>query len=411
MPGACRQERMNDEAMKTYNMVIGQSGGPTPVINASLLGAVEQALQSEQIDEIYGMRSGLSGLLRNDLIRLNDKLAVLRQAAKQPGAILGTSRHPLAEDEYERIVRQLEGANIRLFCYIGGNGSSRTVLALAEYAKSRGSDIRFVHIPKTIDNDLDGTDHTPGYGSAAKFLSHMTQSFAADMVSLHTVPKIELIEVMGGNRGWLPAASALFKAGSGYPNLVYLPDEAIATEAIFADVENVFQGTESIMMIVPDHLQVHGLPPDPQAVEDPLRGNNTGIGFRLARHLTEALGVPTRTTVPYALYRIAPGAISAVDLDEAYQLGAKAVQYGAAGYSGGMVSLERVSDKPYLSRIRWMPLDGLAGREKAFPSAFWNASEHRPTQAFADYMMPLIDEANPNLLFSLHDTDRKGYSQ
>jgi 6-phosphofructokinase 1 len=397
--------------MKTYNVVVGQSGGPTPVINASLRGVVEQALKAEQVDRIYGTPNGLSGILRNELIGLNGKLPQIRQAARQPGAVLGTSRHPLHESEYERIIANLEQADVKVFCYIGGNGSSRTVLALAEYARSKGKDIRFVHIPKTIDNDLDGTDHTPGYGSAAKFLSHMTQWFAVDMVSLQTVPKIEIIEVMGGNRGWLPAASALFKTRSGYPNLVYLPDKPVEAATILNDVESVFQRKESMMMMVPDHLRVNGLPTDPLAVEDRLRGNNTGIGFRLSQHITRTLGIPTRTTVPYALYRIAPGAVSAVDIEEAYQLGAKAVEYAAAGYTGGMVSLERVSAKPYLSRIRWVALDGVAGQEKTFPAAYWNADEHRPTAAFADYLLPLIDGETPDCLFSLSDLDRKGFSQ
>ena len=397
--------------MRTYNVVVGQSGGPTPVINASLLGVVEQALKSEQVDRIYGTSNGLSGILRNELICLNGKLSQIRQAGRQPGAVLGTSRHPLNESEYEQILANLERAGVKAFCYIGGNGSSRTVLALAEYAKSKGSDIRFIHIPKTIDNDLDGTDHTPGYGSAAKFLSHMTQWFAVDMASLQTVPKIELIEVMGGNRGWLPAASALYKSRSGYPNLVYLPDKPVQGAAILADIENVFHGKESIMMMVPDHLQVNGLPPDPLAIEDPLRRNNTGIAFRLSQHIARMLGFPVRTTVPYALYRIAPGAVSAVDLDEAYRLGAKAVDYAAAGYSGGMVSLERVSAKPYLSRIRWVPLDGIAGNEKPFPAEYWNKDEHRPTEAFVDYLLPLIDNEAPDCLFSLTDDNRKGFSQ
>lgn len=389
---------------RTGNIMVGQSGGPTPVINASLLGVVEQALREEQIDRIYGTLDGLRGILQGKQVLLNDKLLELRQAARQPGAVLGTSRHPLKEEEYARILTELERLGVTQFFYIGGNGSSRTVLALSRFARERKSAVRFVHIPKTIDNDLDGTDHTPGYGSASKFLSHVTQWFALDMLSLKTVPKIEIVEVMGGNRGWLPAASALFKKqASDYPNLVYLPDKPVADHVIFSDIQQAFDQSQSIMLMVPDHLQIEGLPRDSLAVEDQIRHNQDGIGYRLSRHITRSLGIPTRVTVPYALYRIAPGYLSQTDYEEAFQLGMKAVEFANEGRSGGMVSLQRIPQTSYSTRMVWVPLEGVAGKEKEFPAAFWNSREHRPTDAFRQYVMPLIDNQVPDPVFTLRE--------
>jgi 6-phosphofructokinase len=389
--------------MNKINVVIGQSGGPTPVINASLRGAVEQALKNENIEAVYGTPHGLQGILNNQLIRLNDKLPEIRTASVQPGAVLGTSRHPLAEEEYAKIIQQLEQVNAKVFCYIGGNGSSRTVLALHRYASSLGKDIRFVHIPKTIDNDLDGTDHCPGYGSASKFLSHTVQLFAADMLSLQTVSKVEIIEVMGGNRGWLPAASALFKKQeTDYPDLVYLPDHPVEASAFLADVDNTFSRKgRSIIVIVPDHMKVNHLPTDAYAADDPIRGHNGGIGYRLSQYINGQLGIPTRVTVPNSLFRIASGFVSKIDYKEALWLGEKAIDYAMEGYSGGMVGLERQSLAPYRSAIQWVPLDHFAGKEKTFPASYWDKARHMPTQAFTDYLLPLIDQEAPEIIFSL----------
>jgi 6-phosphofructokinase len=390
--------------MNKMNVVIGQSGGPTPVINASLRGAVEKALKHDQVDTVYGTPNGLQGILNHKLIRLNEKLPEICKASEQPGAILGTSRHPLAEEEYAKIIDELERVNAKIFCYIGGNGSSRTVLALHRYASAMGKDIRFVHVPKTIDNDLDGTDHCPGYGSASKFLSHTVQLFAADMLSLQTVSKVEIIEVMGGNRGWLPAASALFKKQeTDYPDLVYLPDHPIDADAFLADVDNTFSSKgRSIIVIVPDHMKVNHLAKDPYATEDPIRGHNAGIGFRLSQYINRQLKIPTRVTVPNSLFRIASGFVSRVDYQESLLLGDKAIDYALAGYSGGMVTLERQSSSPYVSRVQWAQLDDFAGKEKTFPTSYWDASRHMPTPAFVDYLLPLIDQEEPGLVFSLN---------
>jgi 6-phosphofructokinase 1 len=391
--------------MKKFNVLVGQSGGPTPVINASLLGLVEQALRKENIETIYGTAFGVEGILNGKLIKLNDKLPALRKAATQPGAILGTSRYPLAKEEYATIINHLEKRKINIFCYIGGNGSSRTVLALHRYAQSMGKEIHFVHIPKTIDNDLMGTDHCPGYGSAAKFLSHSIQLIARDITSLKMKPRVEMIEVMGGNKGWLPATSALFRhKESDFPDLVYLPEYPVDGDNFLSEVESALLDKQrSILVVIPDHLKVKNLPENSLIKNDSIRGNRAGVSFQLAQHIQINLGVEARVTVPNQLFRITPGLISRIDSVEAYCVGEKAIDFALLGYSGGMVSIDRVSSEPYLSTFKWTNLQDLAGLEKNFPQHYWDIENHVPTQDFIDYVYPLIDDERPNLVFQLEE--------
>lgn len=373
------------------NVIIAQSGGPTPVINMSLRGAVEQASRTDSIQEIYGSRNGVEGILDNRLIRLNDRLAELEQASLQPGAVLGGSRYSLREEDLQAIVERLEERNVRIFCYIGGNGSSRTVQALHRYASEAGKDIRFVHIPKTIDNDLYGTDHTPGYGSAAKFVSHIVQWIGMDIVSMKTYDKVELIEVMGGNSGWLAAASALAKQKEGdFPQIVYLPEKGISLEALLEDVDKAYRRFGCAMMIVPDHLKISGLQSDMKP-NHPRQGYNGGISTKMAVEIRSRLGLKTRVTAPGTLYRSMSCLASECDLSEAYRLGAEAIKYAEEGRSGGMVALTRLSDHPYASRIDWSDLKNIAGKEKPLPDYYWDPVNQMPTEAFRNYLLPLVD--------------------
>jgi 6-phosphofructokinase 1 len=222
------------------------------------------------------------------------------------------------------------------------------------------------------------------------------------MVSLRTTSKIEIIEALGGNKGWLPAASALFKQHElDYPNLVYLPDRTYEMDTILADCERAYSRGGSVIMIVPDHFRIDRLEKNPLLPEDPVRGNNAGVGYRVSQYISAALGIPTRVTAPYALYRIAPGYTSRVDFEEARELGQAAVSYALQGYSGGMVGLNRVSESPYKCEIGWVDLHGIAGQEKPFPDHYWDARKHMPTQAFLDYVLPLADGDFPNVKFEL----------
>jgi 6-phosphofructokinase len=341
------------------NIVIGQSGGPTPVINMSLCGVVEQALRSHSIDMVYGMKNGITGLISGELIELNSKLHLIQRAAHQPGAILGSSRHSLSDDDLETVLMNMERHGITLFCYIGGNGSSRTVLRLHQLAKQTKRNMSFIHIPKTIDNDLYGTDHTPGFGSAAKFFSHAVQWMGADLKAMNTFDQVKIIESMGRNAGWLAAAGALGKKNDGDPpHLVYLPEHFYSLETILQDVERAYKDYGTVLMIVSENIQTaenHYLL-DQDECSGPLfrKAHPGGISHFLARSINEQLGIKARYDAPGTLYRSIGCLTSQIDRKEAYTLGEKAIDYLIQGYSGGMVSLSRCCDSPYLSAVDWV---------------------------------------------------------
>ncbi|WP_050179728.1 diphosphate--fructose-6-phosphate 1-phosphotransferase [Domibacillus robiginosus] len=373
------------------NMLIAQSGGPTSVINQSLYGAVAAGIAHPDIQHVYGSLNGVEGLLNGRLVLLDEKLSTLKQASCQPGAILGGSRYELAEGDLDRMISKMEELSIGIFCYIGGNGSSRTVNVLHHYAKLLQKDIRFVHIPKTIDNDLFGTDHTPGYASAAAFLIQSIQWIGADMDSLGTYDQIELIEVMGGNSGWLAAASAFGKQKpEQFPQLIYLPEKKRTLDQFLQEIELYYRKYKKLMVIVPDHFQV-GEIRSASSANKTRKGFNGGISYTLSSEIVEKLGYKTRLTNPGSLYRSAFSLASRTDLEEAKLLGERAVEAAMSGLSGVMMCLKRLQNEPYLCKVEDRPLDDIAGRERKLPSAYWDDGTQMATPAFQQYLRPLID--------------------
>lgn len=374
------------------NVLIAQSGGPTPVINMSLRGAVEQAVKLKNIKHVYASQNGVEGILNDQLIRLEGRLTELEQASQQPGSVLGASHYLLVDGDFERIIHRLDQLQVNIFCYIGGNGSSRMVKALHHLALSMGKSIQFVHIPKTIDNDLLGTDHTPGFASASKLVSHMIQWIGMDMTSMKAYDKVGIIEVMGGNAGWLAAASALGKQNeSAFPQLVYMQKEETDVEHFLGHTEKAYRDYGQVMIVVSDHAKFRNIQSD-QTGNKQIRDNlNTGISANLAAVVRERLGLKTRITAPGVLYRCASGMVSQCDMTEAYRLGAEAIRLASEGLSGGMVCLTRVSNNPYLCHIEWTNLDDIAGNERHLPQEFWDDERQMPTPAFRDYMLPLVD--------------------
>jgi len=375
------------------NVLIAQSGGPTPVINMSLRGAVEQAVQLDNIQHVYASRNGIEGLLNDQIIPLEGKLAELERASLQPGSVLGASHYLLQDGDLEHIVQRLEQLKVDIFVFIGGNGSSRMVQALHRLTRSMGkTGIRFVHVPKTIDNDLLGTDHTPGFASASKLVSHMVQWIGLDMAAMKAYDKVGIVEVMGGNAGWLAAASALYKQDeSAFPQLVYMPKEETDIEHFLALTERAYADYGQVMVVVPDHIKFRNIQSDQRGNNQLRTYLNTGISASLASVVRERLGLKTRVTNPGVLYRSASGMVSQCDLEESYRLGAEAIRFAAEGRSGGMAGLTRISDAPYASTVEWMELDAIAGKEKLLPQTFWDAERHMPTAAFRAYMTPLVD--------------------
>ncbi|OYP54975.1 6-phosphofructokinase, partial [Lachnotalea glycerini] len=243
------------------NLIVGQSGGPTAVINSSLYGVISEAFQSsDTIDNIYGMENGIEGFLKGSIIDITHKISneELEAIKTTPGAYLGSCRYKLPEDledeVYSKLFTAFEKLNIGYFLYIGGNDSMDTVSKLARYADSINSTIRIIGIPKTIDNDLVHTDHTPGYGSAAKFVAYSVREIALD-ASIYDTKSVTIVEIMGRNAGWLTAASVLArKHENDNPVLIYLPETDFNKEAFISQLNQHLEVTNNLVVCVSEGL-------------------------------------------------------------------------------------------------------------------------------------------------------------
>lgn len=381
------------------NILVAQSGGPTPVINASLYGVVQQAVSEKKITKVLASVNGMEGLLHNRIIELTDKVALIKKAKEQPGAIIGSSRYALTELDYERIVDTLIELSIEIFCYIGGNGSAVSLHQINEVCKARKIDIKCIFIPKTIDNDVCGTDHTPGYLSAVHFLTKTIRNLEADMRSTSSHPQIEIMEVMGGNVGWLMAASTCRKTErSDFPQLAYLPDQEVSISKIVEDIERSLKDCSNLLIMVPDHMKIKELNSE-ITINNPRKNFNGGISYRLAQEIQNQIEIKTRITIPSSLYRSSMELVSKQDVLEAEATGREAIKAGLRGETGKMIAIERTANFPYMYRFVCVGLSEISGKERSLPANFWDGKQHRATKAFHDYLLPLINlEALPSIV-------------
>ncbi|UCC68837.1 MAG: 6-phosphofructokinase [Armatimonadota bacterium] len=389
------------------NCLMGQSGGPTAVINASICGVIQEAMKHSEIQEIYGAQHGILGVLQEDLIDLRREDAEEIELLKcTPAAALGSIRHKLPDpdqdaSEYERIFQVFEAHNIRYFFYAGGNDSMDTINKICAYAEQVGYDLRAVGIPKTVDNDLAGIDHCPGYGSVAKHIAAITLGVGLDMQSVHLTDPVVIMEVMGRNAGWMTASSALARSFEGdAPNLIYVPEAPWNRDRFLDDVRRS-QGKHGWCFIAVSvgtkdesggylatqkgeyakdafgHVQLGGAGP---FLEDLVRGE-LGLKTRLIR-----MGPAERIAMHFA---------SLTDRDEAYGLGAFAVQSGINGITAKMVSLERKTNEPYQCELTLSDLEIVANEEKLIPREWLNEAGNDVTQDFVAYARPLIEGEVP----------------
>nr|WP_245347586.1 diphosphate--fructose-6-phosphate 1-phosphotransferase [Oceanobacillus polygoni] len=366
--------------------MVAQSGGPTPVINATLYGVVMEALVSSGINKIYGSINGMEGILNNELIDLNGLASELNAIKHQPGAFLSGSRYQLTEEELQTIVTRLDELNVDVLFYIGGNGSAVTITKIYEICKNRKLDIQCIFIPKTIDNDIEGTDHTPGFISAAISLDRILTGIEIDFQSFRSRNQIEIVEVMGGNSGWLMAAGAARKRD--FPVLAYLSEKEWEMEKILEDVEKAIKSNQSIILLVPDHMNIHHLKSEINQ-NNPRNKYNGGISYKIANEIQQHIAIKTNITIPNSIYTCSVGA--QLDLEEAELIGKEAITIALAGETGKMVGMERVNYTPYEIKIKSVPLSHIYGKERGLPSHFWDDANQLPTLAFREYMQPFID--------------------
>ncbi len=383
------------------NLIIGQSGGATAVINASLVGAYEAALANGRIDGIYGMLYGVQGLLKEEIVNLRaESNQVWPRLLHTPSAALGTCRYKLQDDDPPRIIDILRRYNIRSVLYIGGNDSADTAHQLAMAAQHAGYDLQTISVPKTIDNDLPITDHCPGYGSAARFLALATMDATMNTISIPWHYPVKVIETMGRDAGWLAASSALGKRDEDdAPHILLVPEQRFNADRFLEQVEQIYRRIGYVVVVVAEAIrdeQGQQLGSIKQAGTDafnhPLL---SGTAEFLVELVKQRLKLRARFDKPGDLQRMASNAVSSTDLNEAYLVGKMGVEALLAGESDKMVTLVRQTEPAYTCTTGLANLAQIANAQKLLPDSYLDESRTMVTKAFYEYALPLIGEPLP----------------
>ena len=396
------------------NVIVGQSGGPTSVINSSLVGVFKTA-KDRGADKVYGMLHGIKGLLDCQYVDLSEKIKTdidIDLLKRTPSSFLGSCRYKLPEikgneDVYEKIFKTLDDLNVKYFFYIGGNDSMDTIKQLSDYGAMVGSDISFMGVPKTIDNDLAVTDHTPGYGSAAKYIAATMKEIIRDGL-VYDYPTITIVEIMGRNAGWLTAAAALAKGEDCEGvDMIYLPEKVFDIDKFMQTVkEKSEQGRSMVIAIsegikVADGRYVFELSDHVEFVDAFGHKQLAGSAKFLANKLGSDLGIKTRAIELSTMQRCAAHMTSRTDITEAFNVGGAAVKAAFEGESGRVVVLKRISDDPYMCITETHDVHDIANVEKKVPLE-WITDDDYVTEDLIRYIRPLIQaELSPIMVDGL----------
>jgi ATP-dependent phosphofructokinase / diphosphate-dependent phosphofructokinase len=387
---------------KPINLIIGQSGGATAVINASLVGAVEAALKDTRIGEIYGMHHGIEGLLKGDLFDLRQQPAELWPRIRiTPSAALGSCRYKLQEEDPEQVIALLHKYDIHYLLYIGGNDSADTAHRLTQAALHMGYDLQTISVPKTIDNDLPFTDHSPGYGSAARFIALATMDSTLNTASIPTHYPVKVIETMGRNAGWLAASSALGKRHEDDPpHIIIMPEQPFNADRFLTQVDAIYRSVGFVIVVVSEAVRdEQGKPLGSvgqvgiDAFQHPLL---SGAAQYLVELVKQHLKLRARFDKPGDLQRMASNSISYTDQHEAYLVGQMAIQALLKGESDKMVTLIRQTEPAYHCATGLAELAKVANVQQLMPAHYLDESKTMVTRAFYDYALPLIGSPLPN---------------
>ncbi len=398
------------------NAVVGQSGGPTAAINATLAGVIKGILCEQNargnlaIDTLFGMRNGIDGLLREDLVDLSAIFSpaadpegkALEALTLTPAAALGSCRRKLpaagADNETEvmdKVLDILDRHNIRYFFYIGGNDSMDTVAKLSAYAAKKNYPLRVMGVPKTIDNDLVGTDHTPGFGSAAKYISTTVQEILRD-TAVYTVPAVTIVEIMGRDPGWLAASSALGRLVTGRePDLVYLPERPFKYDEFFADVREALKRHPNVVVAVSEGLEcpdgtLVGASTQSGAVDAFGHKYLSGTGKALELAVKAEIGCKVRSVELNLPQRCAGHLLSAQDIEESVATGKAAVDAAVSGVTCRMMTIRRLEGETYSYETGHEDIFTIANQTKCVPDEFINERGNGVTDECLKYLLPLI---------------------
>jgi len=373
------------------NLVVFQSGGVTAVINASLVGVIREARRHADIRRIFGARRGIEGVRDGALIDLTDMPDnVLDRVRDTPSAALSSTRHKPTEADLARALDRLQMHDIGYVCPIGGNDSADTAHRLHLAARAVGRDIRFVTVPKTIDNDLPDTDHTPGYGSVARTVARMARDTVYDTAGLPVFP-VKILEVMGRDAGWVAAATALAQeTPEDAPHLIYLPERPPTVPQMLDEIAAVVARVGWCVAVVPETLRDadnHAIGGEATYVDPFGHPYPASPAAALCALLGRERGLRARFDKPGSLARMQPAPL---DQDEAEACGREAVRRAIAGESDRMVTIERVSDAPYTVRYGVTPLENVANTARHLPDRFIRTDGRGVTDAFRQYALPLL---------------------
>lgn len=382
-----------------FNIAIAQSGGPTAAINATLAGVFARAEKTEEVDEIYGVLNGIEGIINDHLINLRhiimneeDKDLLM----KTPSTILGSCRYKLPsleEDDlqYKTIVENLQKHHVKVFFYIGGNDSMDTVMKLDAYLKREQIDICVVGVPKTIDNDLMETDHTPGFGSAAKYVAISLQEIIRDS-RVYSIPSVTIVEIMGRDAGWLAASSCVLRAnGEPAPHLIYLPESTFTLEQYIQDVKNAMTRYKAVIIAVSEGVTFPDGGLEEQAKDAFGHTQNAGIGKKLEEYTAKHFQCKVRSIELNVMQRCSSHAASLTDLEESERIGGAAAEFGIEYHQSGiMAAFKRISNNPYRVEIIPCPVQDVANKEKKFPVEWISPEGNNVTVDALNYFLPLI---------------------
>ena len=384
------------------NIAVAQSGGPTCAINASLLGVFRHAMKYDEINTVYGSVNGIEGLIYDNLVKLtdiiteDDDIELIRQT---PSTVLGSCRYKLPSydkdpEVYETILQNLREHDISAFFYIGGNDSMDTVMKLDGYFKKNGIDIKVIGIPKTIDNDLPVTDHTPGFGSAAKYVATSIQEILRDS-SVYSIKSVTIVEIMGRDTGWLTASSAiLHENGEVAPHLIYLPERPFSVKQFLDDVKAALDKHYAVVVAVSEGISLNpeDIGEDFQSGKSDSFGHQylAGVGKALEKVVARNFDCKVRSIELNVMQRCSSHLSSKRDITEAERIGGAAVKSMLDGESGIMMTFKRVSNHPYNMRIESVDVREVANKVKYFPLEWISESGNDVTQDAIDYCLPLI---------------------
>ena len=383
------------------NVLIGQSGGPTSVINSSLAGVIESVRPTGLAEEIYGMQYGIEGFMQEWIYDLgNQPLSVIKGLRHTPSSALGSSRHKVQEKDLPLILKVLKKYNIRYFFLIGGNDTMDTINRVEEYCNREKYELTGIGIPKTVDNDLFGTDHTPGFASAAR--SNILNVMQGGVLArdMQKVDKFVIYQTIGRDAGWLAAATALAQKEKGdAPHLIYTPEFHFSREKFLNDVDRCIKDNGWVSIVCGEGLKfADGNPVSSSTTKDKFNNTEFGamggssVGLSLHRMITDEFGYRGEFQITESLIMSDFIRASTVDLDEAFQCGIEAAKLAKNGESGFMVSIERLSDYPYKIAFGKVPLKEVAVAAKPMPPEFFNDEGNHVSPLFIDYMKPLAGE-------------------